>query len=379
MLRAMARGLVQAGITVDVATTDDNQDGRLDVSNSEPIIEAGVTYYYFARQSHFYSFSWPLTRWLEQHTKNYDLVHAHGLFSYATIPAAYWASHYKVPYIVRPFGVLNRWGMANRRRWLKKISFNLIESRILVGAAAIHYTSEQERLEAAELGVRGRPVIIPNSVEIPPGIYKTACGQFRARHPGLAERTVILFLSRLDQKKGLDLLLPAFARVLMREPSATLVIAGDGEPAFVEAIKQEAVRLGITRSLLWTGFLTGEDKWAALLDADVFVLPSYSENFGVAVIEAMACGLPVVVSDQVAIHGEISEAKAGLVVACEAQALTEALVTLLERGPLRSEMGKRGITLVRTKYSPEIMKRELLALYRDLVRSTSPSSEQVVA
>src|SRR5438445_624243 len=110
MLHTMARGLSQAGVTVDVATTDDNGPERLNVETAQPLEEDRVTYRYFPRQTRFYTFSWPLTRWLAKHVCDYDVVHIHALFSYAAVPAAYWASRYTVPYVVRPLGVLNRWG-----------------------------------------------------------------------------------------------------------------------------------------------------------------------------------------------------------------------------------------------------------------------------
>jgi glycosyltransferase involved in cell wall biosynthesis len=276
-----------------------------------------------------------------------------------------------VPYVVRPLGVLNRWGIENRRPWLKKLSFALVERRILTGAAAVHYTSDDERLQAEELGVRQRAAVIPNGAEMPGN--GLARGRFRARYPELAGRLIILFLSRLDPKKGLDLLLPAFARARRRYPKATLVVAGNGEEEFASHLKKEAQRLGIASDLLWAGFLTGEEKWAALGDADIFVLPSYSENFGVAAVEAMGCGVPVVVSDQVAIHREISQGGAGLVVPCAEEAIAEALARLISDGPLRAEMSANGSRLARTRFSPEAATRNLLALYREISKSGWPA------
>jgi glycosyltransferase involved in cell wall biosynthesis len=366
MLRTTTRALVRAGVSVDVATTDDNGPDRLDVANSRPVVEEGVTYWYFPRQTRFYTFSWPLTLWLAQNVKNYDLVHIHALFSYAAIPAAFWASYYQIPYIVRPLGVLNVLGMHKRRPWLKKISYHLIEKRIIRGSAVIHYTSEQERIEAAELGIDHSSIIIPNSTEIPSECAKSAPGRFRMMYPQLAERLIILFLSRLDPKKGLDILLPAFAEVRAQYAKATLVIAGSGEPSFVSSLQQQADRMGIAPDVVWSGFLTGEEKWAALAESNIFVLPSYSENFGVAVVEAMACGLPVVVSDQVAIHREVADASAGLVVRCQIKELAEALLKLLQDASLRSTMGSNGRHLARTQFAPRSTTQSLINLYSEI-------------
>jgi glycosyltransferase involved in cell wall biosynthesis len=369
MLRTMTRGLVQAGIEVDVATTDDNGPERLHGVNSKPVIEAGVTYRYFPRQTKFYTFSWLLTRWLAQHVRDYDLVHIHALFSYAAIPAAYWARRHRVPYIVRPLGVLNHWGMKNRHPWLKKVSLKLIESRIIAGASAIHYTSEQERLEATKLRVKQRCIVIPNAAEIPIHCGNLARGQFRAQNPELTDRFIILFLSRLDSVKGLDILLPAFARLRTNYPQARLVIAGKGDSCFTKQLRCEADQLAI-RDIFWAGFLTDEEKWAALADADIFVLPSYSENFGVAAVEAMACGVPVVVSDQIGVYREVSAARAGVVVPCRSAELAQALDKLAHDPALRAEMGENGRQLARRKFFPEAVTGSLLSLYQNICTAT---------
>jgi len=244
--------------------------------------------------------------------------------------------------------------MRNRRPWLKRLSFRLIESRILKGSAGVHYTSEQEALEAQEWGVRHNRLVIPNPVDLP------APADVRVRT--LAARTVVLFLSRLDPKKGLDLLLPAFARVRAHHPEAVLVIAGDGDPAFVDDLKQQAHQLGLDSGVIWAGFLQGEKKRAAFADADIFVLPSYSENFGVAVVEAMGAGLPVIVSDQIGIHCEVARANAGLVVECAVESLESALTAALGDAPLRAKMGANAATLAK-QFSPEIVAQQLNDAY----------------
>ncbi|HEX9867194.1 MAG TPA: glycosyltransferase [Candidatus Tectomicrobia bacterium] len=350
MVQTMAHGLARAGVEVHVATTDDNGRERLDVPHGVPVVDEGVTYWYFPRQTRLYTFSWPLSRWLSRHVRAYDLVHIHALFSYAAIPAAFWSSHYGIPYIVRSLGTLNRWGLRHRRRWLKTLSLRFIEQRILSGAAVVHYTSEQERLEAAELGIVDRSVVIPNAVDMTRTPSGSVVGRFRARYPELADRRIMLFLSRFDAKKSLDLLLPAFARVRTRYPRAALVLAVSGDPALVAQLQHQAAGLGIGAEILWTGFLSGEEKW-------------------VAVVEAMACGLPVVVSDQVGIHQEVAAAHAGLVVRCDVEALTEACSQLLGDAPLRAVMGRNGQALARRDFSLDAVTERLVELYATLARS----------
>ncbi|MBV9279273.1 MAG: glycosyltransferase [Chloroflexi bacterium] len=363
----MTENLARAGLEVHVVTTDDNGAGRAAVPLDGPVTEAGVVRRYLPRQTRFYTFSWPLTWWLAGHISGYDLVHIHALFSYPSTPAALYARRHGVPYIVRPLGTLNRWGFHHRRPWLKRLSFHLLERRILAGAAAVHFTSEQELAEARELGVPFRPAVIPLGIDAEPFTHLPSPDAFYRAHPCLAGRPITLFLSRFHAKKGLDLLLPAFARLLALQPDAALVLAGDGEPAFVDQLRAECVRLGIADSVVWTGFLRGADKLAAMAAADVFALPSYSENFGIAAVEAMAAGLPVVVSDQVAVSREIADCGAGLVVPCETESLTAALISLHHDADLRERLSRTGRRLVQDRFSLGATTRRLVSLYSQIV------------
>src|SRR5437867_682944 len=135
MVCHLAGGLARAGIETHVATTDDNGSETLPARYGVPVVQDGVTYWYFRRQSRLYTFSWPLSVWLARHISEFDVLHIHALFSFPTLPAAYWARRHGVPYIVRPLGTLNEWGMRNRRPWLKKFSFRVLENRVLKHAA----------------------------------------------------------------------------------------------------------------------------------------------------------------------------------------------------------------------------------------------------
>ena len=367
MLRAMARGLVQAGLEVYVATTNDNGEGRLRVPHGIPVVEDGVTYRYFPRQSRFYLFSWPLSRWLARHIHNYDLVHLHALFSFAPVAGAYWAVRAGVPYVVRPLGTLNRWGMERRRPRLKRLSFTLIERAILQRAARIHYTSEQEQIEAARLGVNGRAVVAPLGIDLAQFAALRPRGPIRDRASRSAGQTTVLFLSRLDPKKGLDLLLAAVARARSRRPDLALVVAGSGDAGLERALRREAARLGLGETVRWTGFVNGEEKLAALADADVFALPSYSENFGVAALEAMAAGLPVIISDRVGICREVAAARAGLVIPCETEAFADALVQVASDATLRMQLGERARDLAERRFSVQAMIASVEAMYQGVL------------
>ena len=389
----MAKGLELQGVHVDVATTEGDRDQRIN--------QNGVSVFYFQRQSEFYKVSLPLSKWLSTHIRDYDLVHIHALFSYSSYAAARLATKNGVPYIVRPLGVLNRWGMQNRRRLLKRLSFRFIEQRIVHDAAAIHYTSQQERLEAEETGVRNQSVVIPLAVDLSGFRELPGPEPFYERFQHARGSETILFLSRLDPKKGLDLLLRAFAKCdgrrmtgdgrpvtgdgrpssvvgrpsssVARRPSSSvtgplLVIAGDGDDQFVAGLRRLAGELGIADGILWAGFLGGDDKLSAMAAASLFVLPSYSENFGIALAEAMAAGLPCVMSDQVGIAVDAKEYDAGLVVPCEVGPLASAMQRLLDDPGLRGRLGASARRLVNDRFSVEAMGDSLVKLY-DLVLS----------
>lgn len=361
MVRTMAKAASTAGWQVHIATTDDNGPQTLDVELGRPLPQDGVTYWYFPRQTRFYQCSIPLARWLTRHIREFDVVHIHALFSFSSVVAAYLARRQAVPYIIRPLGTLNDWGMKNRRPWLKRLSFRLVESRILKNAALVHYTSDQERIEAAQLGKAHSPIVIPNAVPEPEG--GAAASDFLDIHPQLANRKVALFLSRLDPKKGLDLLLQAVKQVQAECPEFLLLVAGDGEPTFVEGLKHQARDLGIEDHICWAGFLSGPQKRAAFAAADLFVLPSYSENFGIAVVEAMFQSIPVVISDQVAIHREVSRADAGVVTHCDATELGCEIVGLLRNSERRSRIAQNGLELAQSSFSVTSLSASLAEAY----------------
>jgi len=233
----------------------------------------------------------------------------------------------------------------------------VLERRILQHAAWIHYSTEQERTQADWISA-GLPYrIIPNSTAIP--VARADTGAIRRN---------VLFLSRLHPVKGLDLLLPAFARVRASLPEARLTIAGAGEPGFVRSLRAHAARLGLDSSIEWSGFLEGEEKQRAFLNADLFVLPSYSENFGLAAVEAMAHGIPVLLSDCVGVKCHVSEAGAGIVTPCEAGALAEAMQGLLENPALLRKMSENARNLVKTRYSQKTIATMLASEYAQLTR-----------
>ncbi len=365
VLPVMAEALAKRGVQVDVVTTDDDGHGRRvsDGVTSDWQEREGWRLRMFPKQTEFYKVSLPLRRWLREHVRDYDVVHVHAVFSFASSAACAAARAAGVPFIVRPLGVLNAWGMRNRRRWIKAQSFRWLDKPLLDAAAAIHYTSQAESDEAAALAIRARSVVIPLGTDLRGFDALPSPSLFHAAHPQAADGRNILFLSRLDPKKGLELLLDAFAVSGARRKGWRLVVAGAGEASYEATLKTRAESLGLQDCLLWTGFLEGAQKLSALAACQMFVLPSSSENFGIALLEAMAAGLPCISTEGVALAKDAAVSGAVLLAERRAPALASVMDRLAESAELRESLGSRAADLARNAYSAEAMAAALENLY----------------
>lgn len=354
LVKQLAEAQAKAGVEVTVATTDDDGPGRRWSPSARSEQREGVLYRIFPRQLGFYSISLPMARWFNRNLRRFDAVHIHSLFSFPAVSAARAAIRNRVPFVVRPLGTLNAWGLGNRRPWLKRLSLRFVETPILEGARAVHFTSDQEREEAARLAIEHRPVVIPNPVESAPP------------PTGERDRDMVLFLGRIHRVKGLDLLLPAMAEVIRQRPSTRLVIAGDGDPQLTADLHLAARELGIADHIEWLGAVSGPRKQRLFATAGLFVLPSYSENFGIAAGEALAAGVPLVVSNRVAIHREVTRAGAGLVVPCETMALAHAVERMLGDDDFARHCAEAGQRLAAERYSTAAVTSELIRLYQEI-------------
>lgn len=357
----MERALLARGIAVETCTTDDDGPGR---RNGKPLAQAlsenSVVRRYFRKQSEFYKCSAGLAGWLLRHARDYDVVHIHALFSFSSLAAAWAASRARVPYVVRPLGTLGRYGIGQRRPWLKRISVRLFERRLLARAAAVHFTSRQEQLEAGSLGLELRGVVIPLGVE---PVQPQSPALIRARHPELAGANCLLYLSRIDPKKNLEGLLRAMALCKDDLSGLMLLIAGDGDADYVAQLKRLATDLGLGHRVVWAGRLDGAIKASALAAAQGFVLPSFSENFGIAAAEALQAGLPCILGQGVALAEDAAAAGAAVAVAPAPADIAGAIRCVMGNEALRSSMGAKATAYARENLSAEAMGHGLAALY----------------
>src|SRR3954463_1630507 len=363
-MAAIAKALHRVPVDVTILTTSaDNGEHRDAVRIIEPVEVVSVR-----RNVRAYKIGWSAISWLSKNVERFDVVHIHAVFSFLSTAAALMAGRRNVPYIVRPLGVLNRWGMRKRRPLAKRVSYQLNESRILHRADAIHFTSALEAEETYE----GDPtlkevasIILPIPVEVPI-VEETAPGT-PARFAELASRRKILFMSRFAPQKGLELLMRAFATIKEKYPDWVLVLAGGGDPHYLEQLKQLAGELGIEAAITWTGYLSGSEKWSMLAAADIFVLPSYSESFGIAAAEALVSGCPSILSNRIPFSREAERAGAAYLVSCDTAALTEALILLCNDADKRSDLSARGRLFAQQMFSTKAIGAELLDLYRNVI------------
>lgn len=359
----LCREIQRHGFDVEIATTDADLQGNLPVPLGAPIDEHGVTLWVFRSPAFAkYGYSPDLTRWLRQHVREYRLLHLHGFFSYPLLPAAFFAKQYDIPYIVRPIGHLNPWSL-HQRGARKRLFFELFGRTLLRGAAAIHATSELERRSLARLGFGEKAVVIPLGVDLP---HPARLAREPAAPPSPPR---LLFLSRIDPKKGLPALLEAVRLIKDRGQPIVLTIAGTGDAPYLQAMKDLVRHLAIEQEVRFSGFVVGAEKSCYLAESDVFVLPSYDENFGLAVAEAMAAGLPVIVSDGVALAREVADAGAGLVVpAGSVDALCQAILRLTSDEETRRTMGRRARALVERWFTWDRVGHQLADLYQTILR-----------
>jgi glycosyltransferase involved in cell wall biosynthesis len=254
-----------------------------------------------------YGFRTGFVAWLRGQARRHDAIFVHGLWQFHGAAASLALSSLDAPYFVFPHGMLDPWFAADHRRHLKKrLYWELVEKRVLRRARAVLFTSEAEMARAPRtFGAPWRAAeLVPLGIAEPPDDADAQREAFLARFPNLRGRRIILFLGRLDRKKGCDLLARAFAS--LDSAGWDLVMAG---PCADPAYRAELERSGAP--IHFTGMLEGAEKWGAFRCADVFALPSHQENFGIAVAEALACGVPALLSTAVDTHAAVTAAGAG--------------------------------------------------------------------
>jgi glycosyltransferase involved in cell wall biosynthesis len=352
-----------------VTTNEDGLHRLMDVPMGDFIRRGDDRVRFFPARGDRYTTSWPLAKWLVAHVRDYDLVHVHGLFRFAPVAAAHIALSRGVPYVLTLHNTLGRWGMQRRRPLLKKLSMGLVEGRVIDGARKVHMCSVDELSQASLFRKLGeRPCVFPLGIELPPGAtdHDPPNTEVARSLDKLAGRTVVLFMSRIHEIKGVDALITAFAAIHRRRPDVVLAIAGNGDERLIAQLKAMAKELGVADCTQWLGFVQGRDKQRLLSLATMFVLPSHSENFGYAVVEAMLAGLVVVTTVNVPSGSFITEASSGIVYDGTVGQLEKSVTTVLDMPEeQRRVLGARAASTVRDRLSLQSFGDSLEKLYRD--------------
>jgi glycosyltransferase involved in cell wall biosynthesis len=351
--------LIDLGHSVELATLDDPAESF--------VTEFPLPVHALGPPHTRYRYSPKLVPWLEKHAARFDAVVVNGLWQYHSFAAWRALRRIGMPYFVFTHGMLDPWFKRTYPvKHLKKWMFwPWADYRVLRDAAAVLFTSEEERLQARRSFwlYRAEERVVAYGTRSPPEPAAPLRAQFLARHPELQGRRVLLFLGRIHEKKGCDLLIEAFARCAEADDSLHLLMAGPDQSGWGAQLKMLARRLGIESRISWPGLLRGDAKWGAFYSAEAFILPSHQENFGIAVAEALGCSLPVLISDKVNIWREVQAHRAGLV-APDTLAGTRALLEqwLEMPRPQRLRMREQACELFRCRFTVDAMAASLLEI-----------------
>lgn len=364
----MARAVARRGHEVAIYATNQDGNGALPVPLFDAIHRDGVEIRFFPiGRPRFWGTSLPLAKALRVRIPWADVVHVHSLYLFHDFVASSLCAAAGRPYLIRPHGTLDPY-IYSHHTGRKRVMEFLFQRRAFQRAAAIHFTAQDE-WDLARPHIYGRPgIVIPLGLDF--GEYENlpARGTFRARHPETGDRKLLLFFGRLHQKKGLDILATTFAELARQRDDVHLVVAGPDDGMEVR-LRRWLADSGVLHKTTFTGMLHDTDKLAAMRDATLFLLPSFSENFGIAVIEAMACGLPVVISDKVNLWREVEKGECGKVLPCDPRAFTDTVKQLLADPEGMARMGANGRMVVRDRFNWDVIAGMLEETYMEIAES----------
>ncbi|TAE60387.1 MAG: glycosyltransferase [Nostocales cyanobacterium] len=367
----LVRSLINQGIDVEIATTNDDNGLLLDVPLSQLTEYQGLPVWFFPRNARIKDFlpSVAFTTWLWNNIKYYDILDNHYLFSYLPSCAAVISQQQNVPYTIRTMGQLAPWALAQSKT-KKKVYSYLLERRNLDKATAIHCTSHGEVEDVINFGVKTPKIALPLGVNQPELIID-AGDKVRHKYNIPNQTPIILFLSRLHYKKRPELLIETLGFLAKKGYKFHLLIAGSGEDTYIRSLQEKANSVNMTQYTSFIGFVDGYEKDLVLQGSDLFILPTYSENFGIALAEAMVSGLPLITTPGVQIAPEIAAADAGIIVEGNTESLSDAIALLLDDPQKRKQMGDNGRLFAKNQYSWEIIAKQLAHVYQQLVKPKS--------
>ena len=364
----ISRRLVDMGHEVTVYSNGDGRDSPIIVEKNQPTIVDGMTVYYFknlfrylAKKTNVDSLYLPPII-AKRELKEFDIIHVHTFRSIMVIPIWYYAKKYNIPYILQAHGSVLPFF---QKQCLKKIFDLFFGYRILRDASKIIASTKIEAEQYKKMGVdEGKIEIVPNGIDLSE-LNLPERGEFRKKYK-IKDEKIILYLGRIHKIKGIDLLMKAFVGLIKEMGDVRLVIVGQDD-GFLSTLKRQIEDLKIGDKILLTGPIPEKDKLGAYVDADVYVLPSVYETFPVTVLEACACGTPVIVTDRCGIANIVNNNNVGYVVEYNKDQLQDAIFKILINEELRRYFGEGGKKLVREKFSWDIVVEQLEKIYGDII------------
>jgi glycosyltransferase involved in cell wall biosynthesis len=349
-----------------VYTTNVDGPGISDVPLDQAVMIDGVAVTYFSTSTPKRIYRSPaMVRRLRETVSSFDIVHIHAMFLWPGLAASKEASRRGVPYIVSPRGMLVPELIKNKSRLVKTMWLNLFDRRMIRQAAALHVTSTREAQDIEALGLKFTSLVnIPNGIDLPRKIDDVP----------IDENGYVLFLGRLDPKKSLEVLIDAMLQI----PDSKLLIAGDGEPGYVKELKDRVRANKLAPRVEFLGHLDDTIKWSYYRNAAVFVLPSISENFANAVLEAMAMRCPVIVTSGVGLADVVEHNECGFVVNRNPKDVADAINMLLQQPELQDKYGRNGERVARDEFSWKKVADQMKSAYSDLSGNDNAATQGAV-
>lgn len=364
MIMSLSKYYKLAGHEVTIATTNWNCEEVIDIPVNIFHEHENYKIIYFdffqsnIRLLNQFCFSLPLFRFFQKNIQEYDIVHTHSVFLFPTFAAAYWAHKKGVPYFITPHGILQK-ELLLKNGLIKRLYSNIIEKRSFKYATGIHCLTEYEKQSLQDLDFcTDHSFVIPNGIDS--SVYNDIQNNFFQIHfPKHNEKKKIVFLSRINWKKGLDTLIPSIARLIEFRDDIHLFLAGPDNENYLETVNTLIQQYNVGEYITYIGVLKGKEIHSFLKSADVFVLPSYSEGFSMAIVESLAAGTPVVITPHCNFD-DVETFRAGIIATKTPENISAAIVDILTQ---QQEMSINAFHLANTHYQWDTLTMSLLEKY----------------
>ena len=359
-VHGLCKSLAALGNEVQVLTTnvDGQKDSNVPLNQSVDIDGVKVWYFPCPKLRRIY-YSPDLSCALNSMIDHVDIIHLHSIFLWPTYIASRIAIKSAKPYILSPRGMLVKELFFRRNYLIKTLWFNFIEKKTIAHCSGLHVTSELERIELTKFAISKNKIInIPNGIDLPDNLELS-------KNSLVPEncQPYVLFVGRINWKKGLDCLIKAWSNI----SDIHLIIAGNDEDGYQEQLETLVKQLKLNKFIHFIGPLNDQSKWKMYADAELFVLPSHSENFGNVVLEAMIMECPVIVSPGVGLANVVSDCEAGLVIDNIPDLLAQGINMLMDNSDLRKEMGSNGKQKILNEFTWSIVSKKMESAYKEIL------------